>query len=61
MSELLEHKSRKSPDYANGVKWVKLKDGRRIAQPPEGGKFTREEIREAVKAAMAERGARRAG
>ena len=60
--EITPHKRpAKAPDYGNGVTWVKLKDGRQIARPPEGGKFTRDEIRMAVQTALEARRAREAG
>mgnify|MGYP006285673309 CR=1 len=61
MKSSADKRSTKTPDYTNGVTWVKLRDGRRIARPPEGGKFSRDEIRKAVQAALEGRREREAG
>ncbi|MEM6410857.1 MAG: hypothetical protein AAF683_04925 [Pseudomonadota bacterium] len=42
-------------------RFVTLGDGRRIAEPPPGGKFTKAEIRAAVRSAMAQRLEAKAG
>lgn len=46
-------KSTKVGRKASTGRFVTLKDGRKLASPPSGGKFTKVEIRKAVKTATA--------